>query len=817
MAIRFNKEIFQKLGLKDITDPDEQKGLTPFYKTQEITQRLNLQNDMETLGYFSAGELFALDLLNEAYGKIIEEYFAQSEPGQQQSFLDHIANKYRDETIQELFREYIDSIRTSKKKDFKPEQLLNEILMLKLNLSNPALKKIKPLISSEALQIDPYFSIIFEEMKKYFGELDNKPPFHIPLVDLLESPYKSNPSSLHEQLTWMKDHWQDHLGDLNFYIFQSMDILSEENKIRGEGPGEAEIIRFSESGEEHSFTPDSEWMPNVIILAKNAMVWLHQLSEKYSCHISCLDQIPDEELDELSQNGFTALWLIGIWKRSPASRKIKRLCGDPDAESSAYALWDYEISSVFGGEKALDDLLKRCAERNIRLACDMVPNHMGIDSKWVQERADWFIQSDEPPFPTYTFNGEDLSDNPEFGIYIEDHYYSRSDAAVVYKLVENETGKIRYIYHGNDGTSMPWNDTAQLNYLLKDVREAVIQTIIDLAGRFSIIRFDAAMTLAKRHFHRLWYPEPGTGSDIASRALHGMTRNEFDKLFPKEFWREVVDRMKTDAPDTLLLAEAFWMMEGYFVQTLGMHRVYNSAFMNMLKMEDNAGYRQSIKNTLEYDPRILERYVNFLNNPDEDPAIIQFGKEDKYFAITTLMITMPGTPLFGHGQIEGFTEKYGMEFSKSKMAEKADPLLVDRHHKEVFPLLQKRRLFSESKNFLLFDFIDESGIVNENVFAYFNSRGRDRVLIFINNSYDTVTGSIQLSVPYRVFPDSNNSQIETTELYKAIGVNDNRSGHVIFRNFISDKTFSVPSSQIRSERFGITLRGYDYKVFFIEY
>jgi len=32
-------------------------------------------------------------------------------------------------------------------------------------------------------------------------------------------------------------------------------------------------------------------------------------------------------------------------------------------------------------------------------------------------------------------------------------------------------------------------------------------------------------------------------------------------------------------------------MEGYFVRTLGMHRVYNSAFMNMLRDEENANYR----------------------------------------------------------------------------------------------------------------------------------------------------------------------------------------------------------------------------------
>ena len=67
-----------------------------------------------------------------------------------------------------------------------------------------------------------------------------------------------------------------------------------------------------------------------------------------------------------------------------------------------------------------------------------------------------------------------------------------------------------------------------------------------------------------------------------------MSKAEFNRRMPEEFWREVVDRVAAEAPDTLLLAEAFWLMEGYFVRTLGMHRVYNSAFMNMLRDEQNA-------------------------------------------------------------------------------------------------------------------------------------------------------------------------------------------------------------------------------------
>ena len=189
------------------------------------------------------------------------------------------------------------------------------------------------------------------------------------------------------------------------------------------------------------------------------------------------------------------------------------------------------------------------------------------------------------------------------GIVLEDHYWDDSDAAVVFKRFDRQTGDERYVYHGNDGTSFPWNDTAQLDFLDPAVREQVIQTILDVARRFPIIRFDAAMVLAKKHIQRLWWPEPGAGGGdpVARRARHAR-RPSSTRGCPVEFWREVVDRVAAEVPGTLLLAEAFWLLEGYFVRTLGMHRVYNSAFMHMLRDEDNAGYRKVIKETHRVRP-----------------------------------------------------------------------------------------------------------------------------------------------------------------------------------------------------------------------
>ena len=298
--------------------------------------------------------------------------------------------------------------------------------------------------------------------------------------------------------------------------------------------------------------------------------------------------------------------------------------GNQEAVASAYSLDDYRIADDIGGEGAYANLRDRAWSRGIRLASDMVPNHMGIDSRWVIEHPEWFLSLPEPPYPGYTYGGADLSSDPRVGIVLEDHYWDDSDAAVVFKRFDRETGDVRYVYHGNDGTSFPWNDTAQLDFLDADVREQVIRTILDVARRFPIIRFDAAMVFAKKHIERLWWPEPGQGGGIPSRAEYAIPKAEFDARMPVEFWREVVDRVAAEIPGTLLLAEAFWLLEGYFVRTLGMHRVYNSAFMHMLRDED--GRRISAGD--QGHPRIRSRDPQALRQLHEQPR-----REDRARAV----------------------------------------------------------------------------------------------------------------------------------------------------------------------------------------
>jgi len=637
------------------------------------------------------------------------------------------------------------------------------------------------------------------------------------LIDILRAPARAAPHSLEGQLKFVQERWGALPGRYIYRLFGSLDLIKEEQKpiFFGPGPVEAPVYEFAgQEGEPERFSPDREWMPRVVMIAKNAYVWLDQLSKRYGQPINTLDQLPDEELDTLARRGITGLWLIGLWERSTASKTIKQLSGNADAVASAYSLFDYQIAEKLGGEAACRNLRERAWQRGIRLASDMVPNHVGIDGRWVIEHPDWFISSDYSPFPAYTFNGPDLSGDEQVGLFIEDHYYDRTDAAVVFKRVDRRNGGTKYIYHGNDGTSMAWNDTAQLNYLNPEVREAVIQTILHVARQFPIIRFDAAMTLAKKHYQRLWFPEPGTGGAIPSRAEHAMTKAQFDALMPEEFWREVVDRAAIEAPDTLLLAEAFWLMEGYFVRTLGMHRVYNSAFMVILRDEDNAKYRQIMKNTLEFDPEILKRYVNFMSNPDERTAVDQFAKSDKYFGVCTLMATMPGLPMFGHGQIEGFTEKYGMEYQRAYWDEQPDVHLIRRHEREIFPLLHRRHVFAGVEDFLLYDFYMPDGQVNEDVFAYSNRFGDERALVVYHNKYADIRGWIRTSAAYSVKTGQGDERtLVRKNLGEGLALRVDDRNFCIFRDQVAGLEYIRGSKELFEQGMYVELGAYKCHVF----
>jgi glycosidase len=777
-----------------------------------------------------SGDIAALGLIHEVGHLLIDRYETLRMPGAIATALADLEGAIGSREARRLLDRFGAEFPGIGPEPEPPPTRLEELLLTRIANENPAADPLLELVDDRDLARGTRYREAIAGLEATFAA---GPPLDgdgLSLIELIRLPARRAPTSFAGQLRFIRSTWGALLGEdldvLMGHLDIAIGILAEEERALHlafggggtggwAGPGSrTEAPSFTGAIDEpEAFSSDSAWMPRVVLIAKSTYVWLDQLSRTYGRDIHTLDAIPDEELDALARWGVTGLWLIGLWERSDASERIKRMRGNADAVASAYSLDDYRIAADLGGDEAHANLRDRAWARGIRLASDMVPNHMGIDSRWVIEHPEWFLSLDEPPYPVYTFTGADLSNDDRVGIVLEDHYWDDSDAAVVFKRIDRATGSARYVYHGNDGTSFPWNDTAQLDFLDASVREQVIRAIIDVARHFPIIRFDAAMVLAKKHIQRLWWPEPGSGGAIPSRAEHAISKREFDRRMPHEFWREVVDRVAAEVPDTLLLAEAFWLLEGYFVRTLGMHRVYNSAFMHMLRDEDGAGYRKVIKDTIEFDPAILQRYVNFMSNPDEKTAVEQFGKGDKYFGVATVLATLPGLPMLGHGQVQGFGEKYGMEFRRAMLDETPDPWLLERHEREIFPLFHRRAWFAGSDDFLLYDVVVDGGAVDEGVLAYSNGRGPERSIVVYQTRFGSTRGRIRESGAFARKTASGAKRLVRRSLAEGLGLPRDPATFVTFREARSGLEHVYSSVELWDHGLPVSVDAYGVQLF----
>jgi glycosidase len=774
-----------------------------------------------------AGALHAAGLLTEAAQAVIAAYVRDVDPAAVDGALDALDASLGQTEVDRVLDAYRDAFGGETSPD--RQTALVGVLSTWLANANPAFRPFAPLTDDGALRSTGAYDAFISHLAAHFHDRPPIGPDHQPLLSMLRSPAVAVPDSLGGQLRYVRERWGALIGDLLDQLAIGSDVLISEEigqwrrrhpaRVGGDGDAEAAVYEFAVfEGETEAFTADRDWHPRVVLLARSVHVWLDGLSRRHGRDIRTLDAVPDEELARLAGWGVNALWLVGVWQRSRASARIKQWRGMSDAAASAYALDDYVIADDLGGEAAWAVLAERAWAHGIRLAADMVPNHMGIDSHWLIEHPEWFLSVPEAPFPSYSFSGADLSDDPRASITLEDHYWDGTDAAVVFRREDRATGDVRYVYHGNDGTSYPWNDTAQLDHLRADVREQLLRTIVAVARRFPIIRFDAAMVLARRHVRRLWWPEPGEGGTaIPSRAERAIGRSAFDRAMPREFWREVVERVAVEAPETLLLAEAFWLLEGYFVRTLGMHRVYNSAFMHMLRDERNAEYRLVMRNTLEFDPEVLRRFVNFMTNPDERPAIVAFGDGDKYLGVTTLLATLPGLPLLGHGQVEGFHEKYGHEFRRAAWDEPVNEDLVAAHERSIFPLLRRRGQFAGTADFLLYDVVTPEGHVNEDVYAYSNvGPDGERSLVLFHNRYAETSGFVRDSVAYSVADPAADGGRRRVRRTLAEGwrlpIDGEGARYVACRDGVSGLEHLYAISQLRDGGLPIALRAYERRV-----
>ena len=351
------------------------------------------------------------------------------------------------------------------------------------------------------------------------------------------------------------------------------------------------------------------WRRYPTIYEINTRVWLFELGEKTGRSVD-LGSVPSATWDHIAAYGFDAVWLMGVWRRSPASMAIAnrnhRLLGEfklalPDFQpqdniGSAYSVRDYIVDQALGGPQGLAVARHELAKRGIRLILDFVPNHLALDHPWVAEHAEYFIQG----------NPDDAKNDPDSFVEV--------------------SGKV--FACGRDPYFPAWQDVLQLNAFHPGLRKAEIETVADIARQCDGIRCDMAMLLLNTIFEATWGNRAG---------LKPTT----------EYWPDLIAAIKTAHPEFLFVAEAYWDRE-WELQQQGFDYCYDKQFYDRL----TDGKAEEIRGHLHADPGYQAKLLRFIENHDEQRAATAFTFQ-RQRAAAVAMATVPGAKLFHEGQLEG--------------------------------------------------------------------------------------------------------------------------------------------------------------------
>jgi glycosidase len=342
----------------------------------------------------------------------------------------------------------------------------------------------------------------------------------------------------------------------------------------------------------------------------NTAVWLTRLGAETGRPL-LLDEVPASEWDRPAGLPVDAIWLMGVWERSPAGLQIALTNPGLDAGNRAalpdlrtedvigspYCVRDYVVDRRFGGGDALVAAREQLAARGLGLILDYVPNHVAPDHPWLAEQPDCFLTGSE----------DELAQHPEAFI--------RTAGGIV--------------ANGRDPYFPPWPDVVQLNAFSPALREAVAQTLITVGGQCDGLRCDMAMLMTNEVFARSW----GERAEPAPEA---------------DYWPTLIGRVREVHPDFLFIAEVYWDME-WTLQQQGFDLCYDKRLYDRLVHEGP----EAVRGHLQADPAYQERLIRFIENHDEPRAASVFGAgQDRAAAV--VISTLEGARLYHDGQFDGF-------------------------------------------------------------------------------------------------------------------------------------------------------------------
>ncbi|WP_433383911.1 alpha-amylase [Actinoplanes sp. CA-142083] len=351
------------------------------------------------------------------------------------------------------------------------------------------------------------------------------------------------------------------------------------------------------------------WPSAPVVYEIDTWPWMAGVAQRLG-HPVTLADVPDEVWDETLPPGIDAVWLMGVWERSPAGLVVARANEElqrsfhealpgmqrADLAGSPYCVRRYRVDEHLGGPAALATARAALARRGLRLVLDYVPNHVAPDHPAVVEEPSWFIQGDEA----------DESKEPVAWF--------------------RAAGRI--LAHGRDPYFPPWPDVAQLNAFSPGLREATAQALADIAGQCDGLRCDMAMLLTNDVFARTWGAHAGPPPS-------------------EEFWPSVIARLRRSRPDVVLIAEAYWDME-WTLQQQGFDFCYDKRLYDRLAHDSAAEVRGHLAAGRDYQDHL----IRFIENHDEPRAASALpGGRDRAAAVA--IATLPGATLWHEGEFEG--------------------------------------------------------------------------------------------------------------------------------------------------------------------
>jgi hypothetical protein len=115
----------------------------------------------------------------------------------------------------------------------------------------------------------------------------------------------------------------------------------------------------------------------------------------------------------------------------------------------------------------------------------------------------------------------------------------------------------------------------------------------------------------------------------------------------QEFWPAVIAELRTQHPETVLLAETYWDME-WELQQQGFNFCYDKRLYDRITGADAPAVHAHLEADLSYQSRLMR----FLENHDE-PRIASRMPRDAERAAAVAIATLPGATLWHEGQFEG--------------------------------------------------------------------------------------------------------------------------------------------------------------------